>query len=1442
MVFAGALLLATIPSGFAQTSMTLATFSGANGANPTGPLVLATDGNFYGTTVAGGTDGSFPNNYGTIFKMTPGGVITVVFNFEYGDSAPSALIQGTDGNFYGTTKFGTAAGGGTIFQFNPSTGTLTTLYEFTGISFDGGAPRGGLLQGADGNLYGTTSGGGKYHNGTIFVVSPPFTGLGPLVTLYAFCSLDNCADGNTPITPLVQGADGNIYGTTANGGTNSYGTVFSIAPPFTPAGVSFNLLYSFCALPNCIDGGTPQGALVQGTDGKFYGTTSAGGTNDQGTVFSIAPPFTPAGVKFNPLYSFTGTGADGGGPESALVQGTDGNFYGTASSGGNGAGTFFKMNPAINPAVAGEYYFDASTEGSLPVGLIQVPNSANFLVNNSEGGANGDGTVFEVSLGMPAGTFTISGQVTLSGTGLSGVTMTLSGSQSATATTDSSGNYTFTDTAGGNYTVTPSLGSDTFSPASQTFTNLSANQTQNFTASATTGSTFTISGQVTLSGTGLSGVTMTLSGPQSGSATTTTDSSGNYTFTEPAGGNYTVTPSLGSDTFSPASQTFTNLSANQTQNFTASAVGSTFTIAGQVTLSGGALSGVTMTVSGQGGTSGGGSVSTDASGNYSFSLPAGGSYLVTPSLSGDTFSPASQTFNNLSANQTQNFTASATTGGTFTISGQVTDSGGNPLSGVSVTLSGSQSATATTDSSGNYTFNEPAGGNYTVTPSLSGDTFTPASQTFNNLSSNQTQNFTASATGNTFTISGQVTLSGSGLSGVTVTLSAQSGSGATATTDSSGNYTFTEPAGGNYTITPSLSGDTFSPASQTFKNLSGNQTQNFTASAATNSFTVNLSYQGSIGLASPPAGTRFTVAPHIPGFTIGPFGSQDVPFTTWADTPTITFFATAYSGMNIVGSMPHLASGGAQWTTTFTLLNDGATSANVALNFFDDNGNPLPLALTFPQGTPNQTTAAFTGVMAAGAGLVIETAGLSNPLVSGWAQLLSDGDVSGFAVFTDNVTATQQQQAVVPLQSLNLPAYRLYFDNTNGFTTAVALANQSAQPATITAVVRDDTGAQIATQAIQLPAKGHTAFGLATNFSAAANLRGSVEFDQPANGQVSVLGLSFNPASAFTSIPVTPLPGDASATPHASMARRESGSQSSPRVQSNSFNLSLNYQFDPSFTGTPPAGAGFTVTPHIPGITNTPFGSLDLPFSNWSGGGVLPFGAIPFAGMNYAGSMPHLASGGGQWTTTFTILNTGASTAHITLNLFDDNGNPLSLPVTFPQTSATAVTDSTFTGPLNAGEVLLIQTAGLNNPLASGWAQLLSDGDVSGFAVFTDNVTASQQQQAVVPLQSLNPSAYQLWFDNTNGFATGVALANESAQSATISLLVRDDTGKQITTQSIQLPGLGHTAFVLATSFPITANLRGTVEFSEPADGQISVLGLSFNPASAFTSIPAVAQ
>jgi hypothetical protein len=334
---------------------------------------------------------------------------------------------------------------------------------------------------------------------------------------------------------------------------------------------------------------------------------------------------------------------------------------------------------------------------------------------------------------------TISGQVTMNGSGLGGVTMTLSGSSTGSATTTGSGNYSFTVNAGGSYTVTPSLTNYTFSPPSATFSNLSGNQTANFTANLVT---YTISGQVTLNGAGLSGVTVTLSGGANNTATT--GSSGNYSFSNLTSGlNYVVTPSLSGYTFSPPSQGFTGLNVNQSGiNFAATAVTTSYTISGQVTLNGAGLSGVTVTLSGGANNT----ATTSSSGNYSFSNLTGGlNYVVTPSLSGYTFSPPSQGFTGLNVNQSGiNFAATAVTT-SYTISGQVTLNGSS-LSGVTMQLSGSASNSTTTNGSGNYSFgNLAAGGNYSVTPFLSGYSFSPTSLTFNNLGGNQpSANFTAS--------------------------------------------------------------------------------------------------------------------------------------------------------------------------------------------------------------------------------------------------------------------------------------------------------------------------------------------------------------------------------------------------------------------------------------------------------------------------------------------------------------------------------------------------------------------------------------------------------------------------------------------------------------------------------------------------------------------------
>jgi len=247
-------------------------------------------------------------------------------------------------------------------------------------------------------------------------------------------------------------------------------------------------------------------------------------------------------------------------------------------------------------------------------------------------------------------TFAISGRVMSGTSGLSGVTMTLSGGQTGTTQTDASGNYTFPNlAAGGTYTVTPTKTNYNFDPANRSFPNLSGNQTGNFAGAL---ATFTISGQVTVGGTGLSGVIVNLSGGQASAVTT--DQAGNYSFANlPAGSNYTLTPSRANYSFSPASVQVTNLSANQSNaNFAATLL--TYTISGRITLGGAALNAVNVALRGTQTAN----ISTNASGDYSFTVAAGGSYTVTPSNANHSFAPSSTSFNNLSSNQTANFTAS----------------------------------------------------------------------------------------------------------------------------------------------------------------------------------------------------------------------------------------------------------------------------------------------------------------------------------------------------------------------------------------------------------------------------------------------------------------------------------------------------------------------------------------------------------------------------------------------------------------------------------------------------------------------------------------------------------------------------------------------------------------------------------------------------------------
>jgi len=329
-------------------TVTNASGASLDGTTPSGNLVQDTDGYFYGTCGGGGTNGD-----GTVFKISANGKLTTLYDYGMATDAsgasldgvnPSGLIQGADGNFYGVTQGGLFFGGGginflygTVFKISTN-GVLTTLYTFAGGN-NGATPK-GLMQGADGNLYGTTSGFTVYDNLTGAVFYPgaivfKITTNGVLTTLYNFGTITNAAgvqlDGASPQAELVRRSDGLLYGTTAYGGTNNDGTVFKITTNGT-----LMTLYSFAG---GMDGANPAAALMLGKDGNFYGTASAGGSYNHGTLFQIT-----TNGALTSLYSFTAR-IDGADPSAALVQGSDGTFYGTASDGGqDGEGSVFRLN------------------------------------------------------------------------------------------------------------------------------------------------------------------------------------------------------------------------------------------------------------------------------------------------------------------------------------------------------------------------------------------------------------------------------------------------------------------------------------------------------------------------------------------------------------------------------------------------------------------------------------------------------------------------------------------------------------------------------------------------------------------------------------------------------------------------------------------------------------------------------------------------------------------------------------------------------------------------------------------------------------------------------------------------------------------------------------------------------------------------------------------
>ncbi len=303
-------------------------------AYPWSSLIQATDGNLYGMTTAGGTNGT-----GAVFKLTTAGAESIVYSFgaTTGDgSTPwGGLIQATDGNLYGVTYVGGTNNKGAVFKITMTgTPTESVLYSFGATATDGVWPIGSLIQATDGNLYGMTNTGGTYGKGVVFKITMTST---PTETV--LWSFGGAGDGTLPLGSLIQASDSNLYGMTQSGGANNMGTVFKITTTGTET-----VLHSFAG--GAGDGNKPLGSLIQGSDGNLYGVTEWGGANGliAGPGYGTAFKITTSGAM-TLLYSFGATATDGSGPIGSLIQASDGHFYGMTFQGGTYAvGTVFRIN------------------------------------------------------------------------------------------------------------------------------------------------------------------------------------------------------------------------------------------------------------------------------------------------------------------------------------------------------------------------------------------------------------------------------------------------------------------------------------------------------------------------------------------------------------------------------------------------------------------------------------------------------------------------------------------------------------------------------------------------------------------------------------------------------------------------------------------------------------------------------------------------------------------------------------------------------------------------------------------------------------------------------------------------------------------------------------------------------------------------------------------
>lgn len=357
----------------------------------------------------------------------------------------------------------------------------------------------------------------------------------------------------------------------------------------------------------------------------------------------------------------------------------------------------------------------------------------------------------------------------------------------------------------------------------------------------------------------------------------------------------------------------------------------------------------------------------------------------------------------------------------------------------------------------------------------------------------------------------------------------------------------------------------------------------------------------------------------------------------------------------------------------------------------------------------------------------------------------ADASVTGYIVYR---LLSSGEEVLVPLESSSAGAsFTLPYDNTNGLATALAVSNASNTAASIPIKVRDRNGSTIVSDFVSLPALGHTSFVLASQYAAAVNQYGTIEFDPPSGGQIAVIGIRADSSGAFTGIPA--------------------------------------------------------------------------------------LAALSAAG----GNMAQLVFDGG-WQSTIAIENLGTSSTQAHLRFYGDLGSPLTVPITSADGSIN--TSATGLDPvIGAQSTLLLYTGGAStDPNQQGWVNLTSSGNATGLTVYRFTPTG---QEVVAPAEASTSSRLMLAYDNTNGLATGIAIANASSQAASIPVIIRDHTGTLVGGGSVALNAEGHTSFVVNGKYPSSGGTYGSIEFDVPSGGQISVVGIRTNSTGAFTSIPVFA-